>query len=871
MRIAIRLISLLTLCSLPVLGAQTIPSPRDVIGFEVGADKSLADWHQILGYFTKLAAATPSVRMDTLGPTTMGKPFVLVTVSSPENMRRLESIRAAQARLADPRGLAEADEARLEAGQPSVVLISCNIHSDEIASSQMAMQLAYRLVTDDSLKKQLANTVVLLIPSMNPDGEQMIVEWYKKNLGTQWEGGPLPWLYQKYVGHDNNRDFFMVTQQETKLVTALLYKRWFPEVFYDVHQMGAEGARLFVPPFLDPMDPNIDPLIIRGIAQIGAEMAMALESKGKSGVVDRAIYDVWWNGGARSTPTRHNMIGLLTEAASVKIASPITQTSKDLTGHERGLPRYEQTVSFPNPWPPGVWRLRDIVDYELIAAEALIRLAAQDRTDYVRNFVALGRRQLALAEKDSIKAYIIPRVQRDAYATSRLLEVLHEGGVEVKEQENGWIVPMAQPYRAHAKDLLEIQHYPKRELWPGGPPDPPYDVTGWTLPLQMGVRAIALDSMPHLDEKFAAMIGGGGNVRTAFVGGRVYRAFSASDSRAYLEATRALKNGGTVRVTRGDVLVELRAPTRRGGPGQRTGGNAGRPSGAGAPPQGPPPGEAPGAVGQGPAMARIPGEAGVMLLHIPRIGLYKPWTANIDEGWTRWVLEQFEFPYTTLTDSAVKAGKLRDHYDALIVSDMSLRELRDGMPASDVPPPYAGGLGRSGIEALAAFVRGGGTLVLLDHASELATDALGVQVKRITVSRKLDENGGGEAADQQHESLYAPGSILRVLVDGSQSTAFGMPDTAAVYFTNSVTFDVPAGSPVRVIARYPERAEDILLSGYLQGAQAIAGKAAAVEASVGGGRVIMFGFRPQHRGQSYLTFRMLFNALLTSGGQRATP
>jgi hypothetical protein len=256
------------------------------------------------------------------------------------------------------------------------------------------------------------------------------------------------------------------------------------------------------------------------------------------------------------------------------------------------------------------------------------------------------------------------------------------------------------------------------------------------------------------------------------------------------------------------------------------------------------------------------------LNRIPRIGLYKPWTANMDEGWTRWVLEQFEIPYVSLTDSAVRAGRLRDRMDAILVTDMSLRDLRQGMADTVVPPPYSGGLRREGIEALKVFANAGGTLVLLDRASELATAELGVDVRLVRVPPRRDdwEPAAEDTLQRAARELYAPGSILRVLVDAMHPVGYGMPDTAAVYFTNSVTFDVPSSSPVRVIARYPSRGDDILMSGFLQGAPAIAGKAAAIEAPVGRGRVVMFGFRPQHRGQSYGTFRMLFNALLSGGG-----
>jgi hypothetical protein len=783
---------------------EVVPTPRSHLGFEVGADRTLADWGQITGYFSKLAAASPAVKLDTLGRTTDGLPMVMATISTPENLRRIDEIRRAQARLADPRGLSAADEARLVAEQPMIVMVQCNIHSTEIASSQMALELAHRLATNDTLQRALKDVVVLLLPSANPDGQQMITDWYRKGVGTKWEGGPMPWLYQKYTGHDNNRDWYMVTQKETRLITDLLYRQWFPEIMYDVHQQGEEGMRLTLPPYIDPIDPNIDPVIVREIGHIGAEMALALEERGKSGVGYGATYDLWWHGGARSTPYRHNMVGLLTEAASVKIATPITLDRTKLRGGQRGFARYEKAMNFPNPWPGGTWRLRDIVDYELIAAEALVRMASQQREQYVRNFVRLGRRQLRLADSVGARAYVLPAGQHDAYATHRLVEVLRAGGVEVSEatrafeaggQQFGagsFVVSMAQPYRAHAKDLLEVQRFPRLEQYPGGPPERPYDVTGWTLPYQMGVRAVAVDAavpaagLRPVGDRPRPTCGRAGDLRNS----ACYRGLAAR-------------------------------------------------------------------VGRRGAGAALPAR-------MPRVALYKPWTANMDEGWTRWVLEEFEFPYTSVTDSAVRAGNLRARFDALVIPDMPLSEIRDGMRAEDVPPQYAGGLGAAGIAQIKAFVEAGGTLVTLDRSAEVATEALGVGVRRVQGQRGRGDAARDAGADSAAPRLIAPGSIFRVLVDRAHPVAAGMPDTAAVYFTNSTAFDVAPGGAARAIARYPSTAGDVLLSGFVQGPEAIAGKAAAVEAPVGRGRVVMLGFRPQHRGQSYGTFRMLFNALLTS-------
>ena len=821
----------------PLSGQGPVPTPAAHTRLDIGADRTLADWPQITSYFAALAAASPLLDVDTLGPTTQGRPLIVATISSAENMRRLAEIRATQARLADPRGLSAAEEARAIASQPTVVVISCNIHATEIASSQMAMELAHRLVTSDTLQGYLKDVVILLIPSMNPDGQQMVTEWYRQGVGTKWEGGPLPWLYHHYVGHDNNRDWYMVTQAETRLVTDLMYRRWFPQIFYDVHQQGNGGMRLTVPPHVDPVNPNVDPLLVRGINQIGAQMSWALEMRGKSGVGDGVTYDMWWHGGARSAPTRHNVIGLLTEAASVRIATPIVQDSSDLRGHDRGLPKYEQRVKFPNPWPGGTWRLRDIMDYELIAAEALVKLASDQRAEYVRGYVSLGRKAVAAGQREKPYGYRVS-MGRDPEASRRLLEALRLGGVEMGTMAGSAdvFIPLAQPYRAHVKDLMEVQRFPKMERYPGGPVERPYDVAGWTLPLQMGVRAVPIDTpMTAALTKLTALAPEFPASACRPTGAGRFVSLPASDTRSYSIVMRALQRGTQVQVTGSgpDAAFVTEASVV--------------PTGAG---------------GCAPVRVRARPRDGSTLARLPRIALYRGWTASMDEGWTRFLLEKQGIPFTSLTDSLVKGGRLRDQYDVILVPDMSLREIRDGNSAAQVPPRYAGGLGAAGIAELAAFARAGGTLVLLDRSSELATSSFGIGVTRITVPPRQDDWDEEDRGTGQRVPLYAPGSILRILVDGTHRVSRGMSDSAAVYFTNSATFDVPAGSAAKVIARYPTAVDRILLSGYLQGGEAIAGKAAAVEVPLGSGRVIMFGFRPQYRGQSYETFKMLFNALL---------
>jgi hypothetical protein len=800
-----------------------LQSPAASLGFEPGTDSLLADWTQVATYMNGLAQHSPYVRVDTLGRTTEGRPFLLLTITSPANQARLAAIKRGQKLLADPRLLTDALLAELRTTQPAVILISNNIHSTEVASSQMGMTLAYRLATEPALTRLLDSLVVLIIPSMNPDGLDTVVSWYRRYKGTRYEGGPLPWLYHKYVGHDNNRDWFMVTQAETRLVTRMLYTEWFPEVVYDVHQMGQNGVRLFVPPFQDPVNPNLDPALVAGMNLVGAQMAAALYDAGLTGVAHQMSYDLWWHGGFRSTPTRHNMIGILSEAASARLASPLTLAPDSVRQPPRG-------VNYPGPWPGGTWRLGDIVRYELVASEALVRLAARERGEFLDRFVSLGRRQIEAGREGHPFAYVFPPppAQRDPEAWAGLANVLLAGSVEVWRAVEPFeagartypagslVVPMAQPFRAHAKDLLEVQHYtPVNDR-------PPYDVAGWTLPLTMGVRAEVVDA------PFAANLVKVDSVVP--VPGRiegtgemfVLRNRTNAESRA---VAALLAAGQTVTIA-GDSLV-VRGPRAR-------------------------PILAEHAALHGFMVTAVPAAPvrGKTVRQLPRIALYQPWTGNIDEGWTRWVFEQYGITYTTVHDRDLRQGKLRQRFDVLVLPDESERGLLQGVDSSRIPLQYAGGMGEAGAGAVSEFVRGGGTLVCLDGSSSFAISRLNLPVVNILA---------GEASGPQVSRFYAPGSIFGVALGGVRGSpvTVGVPDSLQIYFENSAAFTV--SGTARALATYPA---EPLRSGYARFQERLEGQAALVEVPVGSGRVILFGFRPQFRGQTHGTFKLLFNAVL---------
>ncbi len=797
--------------------------PADVLGFEPGTDSMLADWKQVSTYLNGLGQRSPYVHVDTLGRTTEGRPFLLLTITSPANQARLAAIKRGQKLLADPRLLTDTLLAELRATQPAVILISNNIHSTEIASSQMGMTLAYRLATESGLTRLLDSVVVLMIPSMNPDGLDTVVSWYRRYKGTRYEGGPLPWLYHKYVGHDNNRDWFMVTQQETRLVTRMLYTEWFPEVVYDVHQMGQNGVRLFVPPFLDPVNPNLDPALVAGMSLVGAQMASALYDAGLTGVAHQQSYDLWWHGGFRSTPTRHNMIGILSEAASVRIASPLTLAPDSVRQPPRG-------VNYPGPWPGGTWRLGDIVRYELVASEALVRLAARDRLTFIDRFVGLGRRAVEAGRAGHPFAYVLapPPAQRDPEAWAALANVLLAGSVEVwraaepftaggrSYQAGSLVVPMAQPYRAHAKDLLEVQRYtPVNDR-------PPYDVAGWTLPFTMGVRAEVVD------EPFTANLVKVDSVVP--VPGRIEGTgemfLLRNQTNGESRAVAALLAAGQSVTVAGDSLI-VRGPQARRILAEQ-------------------------AALHGFTVTAVPVAAvsGKTRRQLPRIALYQPWTGSIDEGWTRWVFEQSGITYTTVHDSDLRRGRLRQRFDVIVLPDEGARALLEGVDSTRIPVQYAGGMGDTGANAVSEFVRGGGTLVCLDGSSNFAISRLNLPVVNIL---------GGEASGPQVSRFYAPGSIFGVALGGVRGSpvTVGVPDSLEIYFENSAAFTVLGTA--RALATYPAQP---LRSGYARFQERLEGKAALVEVPVGSGRVILFGMRPQFRGQTHGTFKLLFNAVL---------
>jgi hypothetical protein len=850
---------------------EELPSPEKHLGHPVGADGKLVRWDTVREYFRQVAEVSSRVRIEELGRSTEGRTMIMAVVSAPDTVANLKRHQQQQQKLADPRLIHDVVERRqLAAASKVVVLINTALHSNEAMSTQTAMQLLYDLAGGDApqVREILDRAIVLIVPSANPDGTDMVAQWYQRSLAKPWEGGGLPWLYHKYSGHDDNRDWFMLNFAETRNLTKVLYQQWFPTLVLDLHQMGSTGPRQFIPPHYHPLNPNMPPMINESLMLVGGYLATAFARAGRTGVSHSNSFDLWWAGGFTHEPIQHNMVGILSETASCRIATPVFVTKDQLRGGMRGLPSYAETVNFSAPWPGGWWRPRDIVEYQRIVATGLLALAARFHELFQSNYVQMAEEAIAAGRTAPPFAWLLPAEQRDPGTALQMLRILAATGLEIHRAEEPftadevkypsgtYILYCAQPYRAHLNNMLGIQEYPHR-IGPNGKPEQPYDVAGWTLPLQMGVHRVAVVSpftaraaRLKVIAKSAAELGG-----VADPGAYLVRAAANDDFR--------LINRLHQRGIKFSLLLKPAAQPDA-------------PAGSLVIPNGQQFQDARAALLDGLALKLI-GIGNEDLAKLtpalkpaaaPRLGLYQPWTANMDEGWTRLVLEQFEFPYSSVHNAEVIAGNLRDRYDCIVLPAVSPKSILSGHPLDTTEPQYAGGIGSEGVRSLQEFVEAGGSLVCIDDSCNLPIRQLAIPVRNVLLDPKTGQ-------PLESDVFFCPGSIVGVTVEASHRIAFGKPRHLSAYFSRSQAFEILSEkekekddrstarqASAKVVARYAEAA--VLQSGYLLGEKHIAGKPAVVEVDYGQGHVVLLGFRVQHRAQTHGTYRLLFNAIQAS-------
>ncbi|TDC40665.1 peptidase M14 [Micromonospora sp. 15K316] len=854
-RTAIPVACVLAMIGTPVLTSgsvatadKRVPKPEAVLGWVPCADFKLATYEQIADYYRKLDKASDRMKLVEIGKTSEGRPQLMAIVSSEKNLKdeNLERYRETSVRLSQGDTLSEKEARELAKNGKAVAWVDFGIHSTEVAGHQTAPQFAYDLVTSETPEARAIrdNVVTLLVPNVNPDGGTKVAEWYRKNLGGPYQDAGYPELYQKYAGHDNNRDWYMFNLQETQNVGRQLFHEWIPQVMHNVHQTAVFPARISIPPYEDPLNPNIHPQVVRGVNLVGDAMGQRLEREDKGGALARQSYDIWWNGGARTAPYYHNQIGILTETAHASATPRYYDPSTFPKTFADGTSTSEPSVFYPSPWKGGEWHLSQSCEYIKTASWAMLRVASDDREALLAGVAKMARDG---AKNGATTTYVIPADQADFPTATKLVDKLRWNNIRVERATDSfavggrtypagsYLVREAQPYRAAVLDLLNPQKYPDRRLYPGGPLEPPYDITGYTLSFQMGVTVDKLDQKVRartVDVDWPT-------VPKGVVAGAPKHAY-ALDPRVNDSATavNALLAAGD-KVSRSDGEVKTRTGTLPAGTFLVTPGS-----------------------GTDTRVTELATRLGLSIAAVdakpkkatklvaPRVGLYDGFN-NYDEGWTRLILEQFGFGYEKLTNATVRAGDLRAKFDTIVLPDATYNSMRNGRAAGSLPPEYTGGMTDAGVANLKAFVEAGGTVVTLNRAAQLPIQAFDVPVRDVT-----------QGVEETEYNI--PGSVLNLNVDGSDPVGSGFGSSTSAFVADGPAFEVEEGAKgVSVAATWPE--SNLLKSGFLLGEDVIGGKAAVVTAKVGDGQVVMIGFKPQHRAQSHGTYRLLFNAMYLGG------
>ena len=882
MRILARVIPALALIVPVLLPAQApaVPTPASIFGFEPGADNKLANYEQVIKYYQRVAEADDRVRLVQAGKSTQGRTFYFALVSSKENLAKIDRYREISRRLARPAGLTDADARRLAEEGKAFVHIDGGLHSTEVAAPQHTPLLLHELLSragERDIAAILDNVILMLWPTINPDGHTMVADWTMARTGTPEANVPIPSLYQEFVGHDNNRDAYMLNMIESRVMEHT-WRQWEPNIIYVHHQSSPPPTRIWLPPFAEPIATHAPYLMSREVNMIGMAIAKRLEEEGKVGATHMGTgYDAWYPGYIDYAPMFKNIPAFWTETQG-------RGTGPQQTDSNTIAPNMRRPQSlYASPWPGGTWRFRDAVEYMTTASVATLDYAAKYKASLLYNRYLAGRSQIAKGRTEAPYAYFVPQEQRDPVAAVEMLRRLAFGGLQISQltapatvegvslPAGTWVVPADQEFAALAREVLDVQKYPEIRDSPGGPLDTPYDAAGWTLPLAMGVRTIAASSpladdvrsklrpladapapaAPATPYNLAATddpspfdtapgIGFDADpVARAIVppagrltGNGPALAVSPAENNAFRAINRAWNAGGAVRFQPASNTAPARYVI----------------------------------TGLAPAVQadlvktlaltaeRVPAPSGAAAR--PRAALLLANT-SMDEGWTRWVLGQYEFDFQRLAAADIK-GSLRDSLDVLVVSNESRvfesatggRGGRGGGGGAAPADPAA--IERTNTErmqTLETFVRAGGTLVCFNAACNSVVDQLKLPVKNVL-------------AGVSRQQFFVGGSLLHVISTPSHRVMAGMPERAVVYYDSGPVYEPAEGFKGTVLARYPEN-ESPLASGFLLGEKFIQGKAAAVDVELGAGHVVLLGFRPQWRGQPFGTFRIVFNAMNT--------
>jgi hypothetical protein len=865
-------ITIVMLLALQAAGASDLPSPESAFGFSPGADHQLVDYEQLIDYLTTLADASDRIELREVGSSPEGRPMFVAFLSSPANLQRLDELKEINRRLALDTDLTVSELEQLVNNGRVFVMETLSMHSSEVAPSQTLPLFAFEIAGtgDPAILDQLERVVLMIVPCHNPDGMDKVVTNYRKYRGTRYEASTLPGVYHRYVGHDNNRDFVTLTQDDTRVINRLYSTEWFPQVLVEKHQMGQTGPRYSIPENHDPIAENIDESLWNWSAVFGARLQQDMARDGLNGVASHWLFDNYWPG-STETSLWKNVISFLTEAASCKTATPVYVEPNELQVRGKGLAEYAKSVNMTSPWKGGWWRLGDIVRYELSSHHSILSTAASLDKEILRSRNVLSAEEVERGRTQAPFHYVLPLQQTDRAALPNLVSLLEKHGIEVKRlnagvEVNGRVFPegsvvisLAQPYRAFIKEVMEDQSYPVRHYVPDGKVIRPYDITSWSLPRHRGlvchevtIRSTDLEAAledlpadfsarsnaPELPKDFAAL------------------AWPAGDNAAHVTAWAALQNG--LEVQRLTEPLEIEGLTLGAGSFVITGSRSKLNTlteDAATPPV---------------ALPAIP-ETPMSKVDQPRIALVESWFHDMDAGWTRFILDQAGIPFTVVRPGDIEETDLEGLFDVVLFPDQSKEVLREGRRKrgdhySQVtyPPEFTKAISDDAMKKLAAWIDGGGIVVSWGRSTGIFLDTLEIpasdkdqqpekfQLPVQDISKKLKEKG-----------LLVPGAFLAVDFLPNHPLTWGMPSRggifsrgAPVFKTSIPVFDMDR----RVIATHPKG--DVLLSGYAEHGQLLANTTVMVWLRKNRGQLILMGFSPQFRASTPATTKLLFNALL---------
>jgi hypothetical protein len=852
---------LLSLVATSVWGKVT--APKEFFGFEPGADRQLFTYEQLIEYLQLLEKQTDRIQLRQIGKTPLGRPMYIAFISSAENISRLDELKNINRELALNTNLKDEQLHEYVENGRVFVLGTLSMHSNEVGPSQASAKIAYELgtTTDPEILSWLKKVVYMMVPSHNPDGMDMVVKHYLKTKGTKYEGSNLPGVYHKYVGHDNNRDFVTLSQEDTRAIAAIYNLEWFPQVMVEKHQMGSTGPRYFVPPPHDPIAENVDGEIWSWIGVFGSNLMKDMTQAGLKGVSQHYLFDDYWPG-STETCIWKNVIGFLTECASVKGATPVYVDPTELRVGGKGLSEYKKSINMPVPWEGGWWRLRDIVEYERVSTLSILKTAAlhAKKILYFRNNIARKEVQKGLNQPPYF--YHIPGKQHDAGEFVKLVNLLMEHGVEVYRvaknqhtpagfiEKGDIIIPLAQPFRGFIKEVMERQKYPVRHYTPDGEIIRPYDITSWSLPLHMGVHVKAINAKVKI--KHLEKIQGRYSLFTTQKMSAPFVVFPVSNNESFQIAFHVLKKRGTVfrvkKTFRKDSLL-LEAGSFIIPSSQMTD-------------------EILNLITVPPVeLENITGIA-KQSVSLPRIALVETFFHDMDAGWARYIFDTYGIPYTVIHPRDFEKTDFSKKFDLVIFPDNDKNILMEGKWKSQngyyipaYPPEYTKGIGKKGFQKLLKFFLDGGKIMAWGRSTGLFIGNL-IFEKSKKEKEEFQLPIRDLSQDLQKKGLYCPGSLVRIQLRDCPLT-FGLEKEIGVFYRGNPVFRTTI--PIfdmdrRVVASFPE--ENILLSGYAEKEKLLANKVAMAVVRKSKGRLILFAFNPQFRANTSVAFKLVFNGIL---------